>query len=185
MLYHVSKTHGLKTLLPQISSHGKAYVYAVDNLVTGLLFGAKQDDFDFIIDTDENGTPQIFECYPDAFKIRYQGENCSVYKLADTGFLRGQTGWDAELVCPGPVKVQEEIVIPDLFSALRQAVKDGALHLYPYSSDIVYKAKISEHIVDRLIRFEVLDQKNPDERFEKYYSRIIHLLKEAISGEYL
>lgn len=53
MLYHVSQTAGLSVLKPHLSSHGKPYVYAIENLVTGLLFGVKQDDFDFLIDTDE------------------------------------------------------------------------------------------------------------------------------------
>lgn len=67
MLYHVSPNAGMKTLIPHVSTHKKAYVYAVENMVTGLLFGAKQDDFDFVISTDENGIPTVYECYPDAF----------------------------------------------------------------------------------------------------------------------
>jgi len=80
MLYHVSATPGLTVLTPRVSSHGKAYVYAIDNLVTGLLFGARHDDFDFLLDTDANGTPEIYECYPDAFRKVYQGKTCSVYE---------------------------------------------------------------------------------------------------------
>lgn len=49
MLYHISKIAGLKILKPQVSTHKKAYVYAIENVVTGLLFGAPHDDFDFII----------------------------------------------------------------------------------------------------------------------------------------
>ena len=49
MLYHISKTAGLKILKPHVSTHKKAYVYAIENVVIGLLFGASQDDFDFII----------------------------------------------------------------------------------------------------------------------------------------
>ena len=40
MLYHVSSTQNIKVLEPRVSTHGKAYVYAIENLVTGLLFGA-------------------------------------------------------------------------------------------------------------------------------------------------
>lgn len=47
MLYHVSHTPGIAILEPRVSSHGKPYVYAIENLVTGLLFGVKKDDFDF------------------------------------------------------------------------------------------------------------------------------------------
>ena len=62
MLYHISKIAGLKILKPQVSTHKKAYVYAIENVVTGLLFGAPHDDFDFII-SEENGIPVIMECY--------------------------------------------------------------------------------------------------------------------------
>lgn len=68
MLYHVSQKTGLQTLQPHTSTHKKPYVYAIENIVTGLLFGVKQDDFDFIISTDENDKPTIYECYPDAFQ---------------------------------------------------------------------------------------------------------------------
>ena len=61
MLYHVSQKTGLKALQPHVSTHKKAYVYAIENMVTGILFGAKQDDFDFIINTDEKGIPAIYE----------------------------------------------------------------------------------------------------------------------------
>ena len=52
MLYHVSEKPGLKVLRPHASSHGRAYVYAVDDLVTGLLFGAGHDDFDLYLSND-------------------------------------------------------------------------------------------------------------------------------------
>ena len=69
MLYHISKTAGLKALKPQVSTHKKAYVYAVENLVTGLLFGSPHDDLDFM-KSEENGIPVIMECYPDAFRLK-------------------------------------------------------------------------------------------------------------------
>lgn len=67
MLYHVSPAPGIKVLEPRVSTHGKAYVYAVDNLATGLLFGVHHDDFDFMISTDpETDFPTCLECYPGA-----------------------------------------------------------------------------------------------------------------------
>ena len=61
MLYHVSSKTGLKTIQLHISTHKKAYVYAIENMVTGILFGAKHDDFDFIISTDENNLQQALK----------------------------------------------------------------------------------------------------------------------------
>lgn len=110
MLYHVSSTAGLKVLEPKTSSHGKAYVYAIENMVTGLLFGAKKDDFDFLLDEDECGNPVVYECYPNAFEKIYRGKCCSVYELEETDFKRGVTGWEPELVCDHEVPVQQEIM---------------------------------------------------------------------------
>lgn len=36
MLYHVSPKAGLKILQPHKSTHKKAYVYAIENMVTGI-----------------------------------------------------------------------------------------------------------------------------------------------------
>ena len=71
MLYHVSNTGGIKVLKPKISSHKKPYVYAVDNIVTGLHFGAPHDDFDFLIYTDENGKPVVNNQGESMKKIRF------------------------------------------------------------------------------------------------------------------
>lgn len=104
MLYHVSSTSGIKILEPRVSSHGKAYVYAIDNLVMALLFGAKHDDFDFLL-TEEEGKPTVYECYPNAFEKVYVGKSCAVYELKEDGFLSGMTSWEPELVCENKVEV--------------------------------------------------------------------------------
>ena len=98
MLYHVSEKPGLKVLRPHVSSHGRAYVYAVDDLVTGLLFGAGHDDFDLYLSNDAAGVPTVRECWPGAFQKVYQGKRCSVYEVDEAGFQRGVTSWDPELV---------------------------------------------------------------------------------------
>lgn len=118
MLYHVSRIHDLKVLKPQPSSHGKPYVYAVDNIVIGLLFGARKDDFDFVLTTDKYNRPIIYECYKNAFEIIYKGAACSIYEVDKSGFKKGQTGWDAEYVCENEVEVLKEIVIKDLYARL-------------------------------------------------------------------
>ena len=64
VVYHVSPVSGLTLLEPRVSTHGKAFVYAIENPVTALLFGVHQDDFDFCISTDAAGCPELFECYP-------------------------------------------------------------------------------------------------------------------------
>lgn len=187
MVYHVSPKAGLKTLKPCVSTHKKAYVYAIDNMVTGMLFGAKHDDFDFIISTDEHDTPAIYECYPDAFKKVYQGRSCSVYAVDDHGFQRGVTSWSPELVSEEEVTVIKEIAIGDLYQRLLAEEQNGTLNLFRYEFSDTYRQKIASHIVDRLFRFEI-DLRNcieNDARFATYYKDIIQALLSITDGHLL
>lgn len=185
MLYHVSPTPNLAVLSPRVSTHGKAYVYAVDQLTTGLLFGAKHDDFDFRLSTNDDGTPELYECYPDAFRSVYEGKRCSVYELKDDGFQRGMTSWEPELVCESEVAVVKETVIDDLYARLMQEAADGRLILRPFANTPEYKRLISAHIVDRLIRFDALRCLDTDPRFQRYFRAIIEALNDILDGHLL
>ena len=187
MLYHVSPVSGLTTLQPHVSTHGIGYVYAVENMVTGLLFGVKQDDFDFILFTDEEGTPVIYECYPDALKSVYQGKNCSVYLLNDDGFQRNKTSWNAELVCENEVQVIEELVIDDLYNRLLDEERNKKLIIHRYEHCTEYRKRISNQIVDRLIRFEIDLESitRHDNRFSTYYKAIVTELMHITDGHLL
>lgn len=182
MFYHVSQTAGIQVLTPRVSTHGKAYVYAVENPVTGLLFGTRHDDFDFIISNHED-IPVVYECYPDAFHSVFYGKCCSVYEVREEGFQRGMTTWDAELVCEQEVPVVKETTINDLYSRLLTEEACGRLELYRYENSTEYKKRVSEHVVDRLIRFDALHLS--DERLQKHYGRIIAELKHIMDGHLL
>jgi len=184
MLYHVSATAGIKVLEPRASTHGKAYVYAIDNVVTGLLFGAPKDDFDFFIGTMD-GIPVCFECYPGAFERVYAGKSCSVYELSEEGFLHGMTSWNAEVVCEHPVEVQREVVVPDLYERLLQEERDGNLIIRRYENSQEYKKMMSKHITDRLIRFDAMKHLETDKRFQQHYKGLIEALWEVMDGHLL
>lgn len=187
MLYHVSQKSGLKVLQPRVSTHKKAYVYAIENMVTGILFGAKKDDFDFIISTDDNDIPMIYECYPNALQKIYQGKRCSVYEVLEEGFQRGMTSWSPELVCENEVDVKNEVIIEDLYQRLVEEEQKGNLKVYRYEDNAKYKSMIASHIVDRLIRFEIDLKKcmEQDSRFATYYKRIIQELVKVMDGHLL
>lgn len=187
MLYHVSQTSGLKTLQPHVSTHKKLYVYAVQNIITGLLFGAKQDDFDFIISTDDNDVPTIWECYPNALREIYGGKRCSVYEVDEKGFQRGVTSWSSELVCESKVEVINEIVVEDLYQRLSEEEQNGNIKICRYEFSDEYRKRISKHIVDRFIRFEIdLDKcMEWDEKFSMHYSGIIQELNRVTDGHLL
>ena len=187
MLYHVSPTAGLKVLVPKVSTHGAAYVYAIENMVTGLLFGVKQDDFDFIISTDDEDRPIICECYPDAFRAIYQGRACSVYEVDEAGFERGRTSWEPELVCGHEVPVRQEIAVPDLYERLLADEAQGRLVIRRYERDAGYRKLVAAHVVDRLIRFgiDLNHAAESDPRFATHYKGVIELLRSASDGHLL
>lgn len=182
MLYHVSKIANLKILKPQVSTHKKAYVYAVENIVTGLLFGVPHDDFDFIID-EENGVPVITECYPDAFALIFKDKTCSVYEVDDKGFMRGMTSWSPELVSENEVNVIREIKVKDIYSRLIDEEARGNLIVRRYENTADYKGIIAEHIVDRLIRFDAVYTES--ERLRTHYGAVIDALKDIMDGHLL
>lgn len=187
MLYHVSQKAGLKVLQPHVSTHKKAYVYAIENMVTGMLFGVRKDDFDFLISTDSDHISSVYECYPDAFRSIYEGKSCSVYQVNEAGFQRGKTSWSAELVCEHEVEVINEIVIEDLYQRLLDEEQKGNLRIHRYEFCDDYRKKIASHVVDRLIRFDIdlsrcMEQ---DKRFASHYKGIIRQLLGAMDGHLL
>lgn len=183
MLYHSSPTPNIKVLTPRPSTHGKPYVYAIDNIVTSLLFGVKNDDFDFSVSTDEDGKPIITECYPNAMETIYSGKSCSVYELPDDGFLRGMTGWEAELVSESEVMVAAEITVPDVLERLLFEEKQGNLEIRRYSAEI--EPEIIDHITDRLKRFSVNITQfiESDQRFQRYTSAVRTAIERAQYGD--
>lgn len=186
IVYHVSGTAGIRVLQPRVSSHGKAYVYAVEDLVTGLLFGTRKDDFDFQIITDESGKTHVYECYPEGFRKVYGGKSCSVYELPGESFQRGRTSWTAELVSEQEVAVRSETIVPDLYQRLLEEEKAGKLFLHRYNSSPEYRKQIAGHVTDRLIRFGVLaDDWEKDDRFTTYYRPLIEALLSVMDGHLL
>ncbi len=182
MLYHVSKTHGLTVLKPQVSTHKKPYVYAIENVVTGLLFGAPHDDFDFIIN-EQDGKTVITECYPDAFRLMFQNKACSIYEVDENGFMRGMTSWTPELVSEDEVAVIREIFVENVYARLLDEEAHGNLIVRRYEDTPEYKSIVSEHIVDRLIRFNAVYTES--QRLEAHYGRLIDALKNIMDGHLL
>ncbi len=185
MLYHVSPTPGLTVLEPRVSTHGKAWVYATPSLLTGLLFGARHDDFDLRISTLDDGRTEVCECYPGAFQRVYQGKGCTVYQVAEDGFLQGQTSWTAEWVCPNPVRVEDSETVEDIHQRLMQEAEQGRMVLHLWADDEEYKAMIARHVVDRLIRFDALEAIRNDPIRGPHFARLIAALEHVMDGTLL
>lgn len=132
---------------------------------------------------EENGIPVIMACYRDAFRLMFENKECSIYEINGEGFLRGMTSWSAELVCENEVVVINEISVNDLYSRLLAEEAKGNLIIRRYENNADFKSIVSEHIVERLIRFDAVYTDN--ERIKKHYGKIIVALKNIMDGHLL
>ena len=170
MLYHASARPGLEALEPHVSTHDCAYVYAIRGRITAACFGAPKDDFDLLMD-EENGIPCLYECYPDALEKIYGGKSCSLYSVSDNGFLGGQTGWDAELVCDHAVPVIREERIEDLYAFLTDAEEHGECVIHQYSEDEQYQAMLRDELGERIRDFGLTEEQvRQDERLRRIFA---------------
>ena len=173
MLYHASPVSGLKELTPHLSSHQDAYVYGIRSKIAALLFGAPKDDFDLLMDV-QDGRAVVFECYPRALEAIYSGKHCSLYTVADSGFLSGQTGWEEELVCPGAVPVLGEEVVEDLYQKILAASAEGDCQIHFYQPTDAYRAFLKEEIGARVADFEISpEHRRQDPRFVRYHNALL------------
>lgn len=173
MLYHASHISGLKELQPQVSTHGKPYVYAIRSRLMAILFGAQKDDFDLLID-GENGKAVLYECYPDAVKAVYSGKNCSLYTVEETGFQKGMTGWDEELVCSTSVTVRLEEKIDDIYQELMLAVKEGTCEIHFFEQSETYLSFLRDELQERVDAFGISEEyRKQDPRFVQYHNKLL------------
>lgn len=161
-LYHVSKTPNLKELKPKVSTHDKPYVYATSNLNFALLFGSNCSfgDFDGMYGiNEETNIPYFYEAYKGAFKRRFNKQKCYIYEVDSSTFKEGKTSFSGEVVSEVPVKVLSCTKIDDLYSYLIDLAIESKIDIYEYEDTEKYREIVDKHIMDRLIRFKVLDNK--------------------------
>ncbi len=173
MLYHASHISGMKILNPHVSTHKKAYVYAIKSRLMAMLFGAQKDDFDLLIDS-ENGKPVLYECYPDALKEVYSGKKCSIYTVEETGFLNDMTGWEEELVCPASVAVVSEEVVEDIYVQIMLALRAGECIIHFFEQSDEYQSFIRDELQERIEAFGISEEyMMHDTRFIKYHKKLL------------
>lgn len=160
-LYHVSKVPDLKILEPRVSTHGKAYVYATTNLEFALFFGGIQSagDFDGMYGL-KDGVPYFYEAYEGALKRRFDGATCYIYEVDPSTFEKDKTSFKGEVVSEKAVKVINCEVVDNLYQHLLQLNERGKMQLRFFEETEEYKQMIYNHISDRIIRFNILNDKN-------------------------
>ena len=160
-LYHVSTEPNLKVLEPLISTHGKSYVYATSNLEFALLFGGIESagDFDGIYGIKDS-LPFFYEAYKGALKRRFEGAKCYIYEVDPSNFEKNKTSFRGEVVSEKPVKVINCKVVDNLYQHLLQLNENRKLKLRFFEETEEYRKMIHDHILDRIIRFNILNNKD-------------------------
>ena len=173
MLYHASQQSGIKELVPHASTHGKKYVYAINNRTTAILFGAPKDDFDILVD-ESDGKPVIFEFYPNALRKIYFEKTCYLYVLSEEGFLSNQTEWKPELVCEHNVPVVSEEKIENIYNEIIASIHVDSCIFHAYSTDEEYQMFLKDELSERVRHFGITDeQMDADPRFALYFNNLL------------
>jgi len=151
-VYHSSKIQGLKVLEPRVSSHDKAWVYAMEKPEYCSLFLGDCNDFinqiGFV-----NDVPEIVERFKDSLLYAYENKSGSIYTLDATNFKKGMTTFSVELVNENPCDVVREDKIQNSLENILKLESEGKLIIYRYPkvpshypsdrSDLIRKAIIA------------------------------------------
>ncbi len=128
MLYHGSPIGGLDILLPELSEHRTPLVYFATDPLVALLYAVKPVPKPFSYypyGFDENGHVVYSECFEDAFRILYQGQQGYLYECEKTTDMTQPTHIACAYVSSKPVKVRHVTFIPDLYEYYMQQSDKG------------------------------------------------------------
>lgn len=131
--YHCSPEGEIKEFEPQVSSHGKAYVYATPNKSLALVFGVKGHNSLWIqpVYNNKENTCMFIEMSPNALAKYYRNKSAYLYVVNKEEFTES-TGWAGEICSPNPVKPLKVEYIEDLEQAILEEQKSGHLTVIPY-----------------------------------------------------
>ena len=187
-VYHSSKNQGLKVLKPNISTHGKNWVYAATSLEMSAVFLSGRGG-DLTCQVGRNSTTgKVFICerFKDAFEYRYNDISGSIYLLPEDKFVKEKTSWDEEVVCETEVEVIEEIIIDDVKSYILNLVKEEKVTFVRFPNKIAGLPDDDEDLVFRGIVWsrEIGDKILED--FKKLHPNLLTRIQEGLKeGKYL
>ena len=131
-VYHGSKVHNLKEIVPHQSTHGN-YVYATNDKTIAIIMSKRcGDDATYSLYENEYGKYDLIERIPGAFNKMFSND-FSLYYLDSFYFKNINTGFN-EIVSEKRVPVIKEEQYKKLSIALEQLVKENKLNIYYYPS---------------------------------------------------
>ena len=119
VVYHGSNMHGLESLEPRKSTHGR-YVYATPSKVLAVLFSGRcGDDLTYSLghfDSDREGPWELVENIPGAFEKMFSNSS-SIYTLDASNFRDLNSGF-REVVSEEKVDVLDEEQYDSVYEAV-------------------------------------------------------------------
>ena len=143
--YHCSPTVGLKTLEPRKpdSFQKPKCVYMTTLLPMALMYGVR--NFEYTYGYTKEGQIHFDEYFPNALEILYRGKSASLYRCAPGNV--NTTKIPNEVVCEECVPILSEERIPDVYEALLEQERLGALVIRRYG-------ELSDQMLDWIRRAE-------------------------------
>ena len=126
-LYHCSPTPGLTVLRPNESRFGKPrQVCLTASLPMALMYGVRH--FEYTYGYNKSGELYYEEYFPNALEEIYRGKGASLYLCAHREDME-TTEVPNEYTSRAEVPVEREISIPDVYDALLEQERLGALNI--------------------------------------------------------
>lgn len=125
-LYHCSPAAGLKVLRPSASFGKPKQVCLTAYLPMALLYGVKH--FEYTYGYTREGELYYEEYFPDALEELYRGRRASLYTCSFREDMEATT-IPNEYVTPNEAPVGSEETVPDVYKALLEQERLGALRI--------------------------------------------------------
>lgn len=169
-VYHGSRTHGIKRMEAKKSTHG-VYVYGTPHKALALHFGARAgDDFTYALghfDTPKDSPWELVELIPGGLEKMYDN-SASIYTISDETFEDLHSGF-AEVVSKVGVDVVSEERVDNVYEAILQLEKEGAIKIYRYPDRPKGFPSDSSHLIDKLRKYEKLGHKITVDDLERLF----------------
>lgn len=165
LLYHASPTSGLRELRPSVTKYfGKSKQVCVTScLPMALMYGVKHFEYAYGYAKDK----RIFyeEYFPNALQEIYGGKSASLYRCAWRKDME-TTQIPNELVTPNPVPMLEEIPIPDVYQALLEQERLGAVRIVRWENmSAARRAWVLEAEAQTILEHDLLHEDGPFARY--------------------
>lgn len=165
-LYHGSKTHGIKKLVPNTSTHGK-YVYATKDINIAIIMSKScGSDMTYTLKGNKNGTFDLVERIPDAFNKMFNN-SFSVYLLSPDGFIDKETGFN-EVMSDKPVDVLFERKYNNLNDEIQKLVNKGLINIYYYPNRPEYIPDDDSDLIEKIIRYDEIGLKTTENEYMRW-----------------